>query len=65
MTQINVYVFLLALGGIYNVDLNNGEIESALVIDGIEGKKLHSYFDLLYRNRLYSDGIKKSRVIEK
>lgn len=59
MTQINVYVFLLALGGIYGIDLNNDEITGVLIIEEEEGKKIHQYFDLLFRNRLFADVSKK------
>ncbi len=48
------------MGGIYNVDLNNEEIHSAIVIDDIEGKKIHQYFDLLFRNRLFMNASNKS-----
>lgn len=61
VTQINVYIFLLALGGIYNVDLNNKEIKSALVIEEDEGKKIHHHFDRLFRNKLYNATLKKSK----
>ena len=33
VTQVNLYVFLLAVGGIFNVDLNTDENPSVLVID--------------------------------
>lgn len=47
------------------MDLNNKEITSALVIDEDEGKRIHQHFDLLFRNKLYSETLKKSKnVIE-
>jgi hypothetical protein len=61
VTQINLYVFLLALSGIYNVDLNNDQITSALVIEEGEGKALHHRFDPLFRNKLFSETLKKSK----
>jgi hypothetical protein len=33
VTQINIYIFLLALSGIYGIDLNNDEIKGVLVIE--------------------------------
>jgi hypothetical protein len=64
VTQVNLYVFLLALGGIYNVDLNSDDNGSVLVIDESEGRKIHSYFDRLFRNRLTksTNKVKTSRI---
>jgi hypothetical protein len=42
------------VGGIYDIQL--GDKTS---IDEEEGKKIHSYFDVLFRNRLLSDYSKK------
>jgi AAA+ superfamily predicted ATPase len=50
---------LLAVGGIYEIDLNNEEVNDILVIDEEEGKKVHHYFESLFRNRLFSDYSKK------
>ena len=60
VTQVNVYIFLLALGGIFNIDLNTPESSSVLVIDEAEGKRVHNYFDLLSRNRLAKGASKKT-----
>jgi hypothetical protein len=40
-------------------------MSSIMVIDEADGRKIHQYFDLLYRNRLLSDAPKKVRGIPK
>ena len=35
ISQINLYIFLLAIGGIYNVDLNSDNSASIIVIDDV------------------------------
>ena len=54
VSQANLFIFLLAIGGIYDV-----QIGDKTSIDEQQGRKIHGYFDTLFRNRLLNDYSKK------
>jgi ribosomal protein L22 len=54
---VNLCSFLLAINGLYNINLtiSDQEEKNVLIISSIEGKKIQKHFELLYRNKLFSD----------